>query len=705
MTAILNEPPQGGGKQQLHNARFYTIKPRAIVGLAYNKLAKCLALSRESDCIELWNMEYAPYLDRVIHLPPGSPVEALAWAGTKRLFSVDLSGKLIEWDVQRLRQRYEQSPTGNALWCMDINPAGTELAVGSEEGHINIMSIENDEITYKSLFNKQKGRVLCCKFDKSGKHLVTGSEGCVRIWSVLRGHTLHTMTLSAKDVIVWCLQVLADNTIVAGDSSGFVTVWNAENATQIDRRRVLDKNVFALALNEEEDRLVCTGMEPPLIRVFSKTKIRREESESERWIRFVQRDVHRHYVKSLAMVGVQIVSGGLDGILTITSSERSSAPQLSQHAPFLQGSVASMAIDAKLLLLRYPHSLDLWRLGTVVAHPEEQEQEERWDLPVGHTEDLVLAKPPQKLLQLNVREKSFIQAAALSPDAAWICYSTLTELRLSRLTLEPPQVERLAENLPSELTPASHILFTKQAKLLLLLLLDPSANRVNFFELKQDRVLFRASLELSAQLKGTISHLVVSPCGEYLAAASSDHLIGVWQLQSAGKPAKHLLNLPRHRAGTTALAMHEGRPRLVAAYADGRLVEYDLVKRAFTCETEEYLIPATKHFCIHGITLDPKNPNIFLVHTEQHLYVLERNKRIASDEYVVNTKSKKYSHESRSLMAANPNGLRLKTQLPRQHLVHVFRLSPNELVNVSISTDNLLAPLPPPFQRKKFGAS
>ncbi|BFF99767.1 U3 small nucleolar RNA-associated protein 4 homolog [Drosophila madeirensis] len=704
MTAILNEPPQGGGKQQLHNARFYTIKPRAIESLAYNKLAKCLAVSRESGCIELWNMEYTPYLDRVIHLQAEASVEALAWAGSKRLFSVDLSGKLIEWDVQQLKQRYEHSPTGNALWCIDINQQETELAVGSEEGHINIMSIENNELTYKSLFNKQKGRVLCCKFDKSGKHLVTGSEGCVRIWSVLKGQTLHTMTLSAKDVIVWSLQVLEDNTIVAGDSVGFVTVWNAENGTQIGRQRVLDNNVFALAVNEEEDRLVCSGMEPPLIRVYSKTKIRREESESERWIKFVQRDVHKHCVKSLAMAGPLIVSGGLDGILTISSSERSSERNVSQHAPFLKGSVASMATDARLLLLRYPHSVQLWRLASAVVRPEE-EQQERWDQPVGHSEDVVMAKAPQKLLQLKVREKSFIQAAALSPDAQWICYSTLTELRLSRLTQEPLGVQRLQEDLPSQLTPASHILFTEQG--MQLLLLDPSTNRLNFFELQQDRVQFRSSLDLSAQLKGTISHLVESPSGGYLAAASTDNLIGVWQLQASGnrQAAKHLLNLPRHRAGTTALALHTGRPRLVAAYADGRLVEYDLEKRAFTCETAEYLIPDTKHFCINGITLDPLNPNIFLVHTEEFMYVLERNKRLFSDEYVVNTKSKKYSDESRKLIAENPNGLRLKLELPRQHLVHVFRLSLDELVNVSITTNNLLASLPQPFQRKKFGSA
>jgi len=158
-------------------------------------------------------------------------VESLAWAGN-RLFSVDLTGKLIEWDLTKLKPRYEHSPTGNALWSLDVNPAETEIAVGSEEGHINILSIENDEITYKSLFNKQSGRVLCLKFDKTGTKLVSGTEGFVRIWNVLKGTTLHTMTLINNDVIVWSLQVLSDNTIIAGDSAGYVTFWNAESATR-----------------------------------------------------------------------------------------------------------------------------------------------------------------------------------------------------------------------------------------------------------------------------------------------------------------------------------------------------------------------------------------------------------------------------------------------------------------------------------------
>ncbi|KAI8041699.1 U3 small nucleolar RNA-associated protein 4 homolog [Drosophila gunungcola] len=696
MTNISKTEPQGGGKHQLHNVRFYTIKPRGIVSLAYSKVSKCLALSRETPILELWNLEHTPYLDRVIHLSPDSPVESLAWAGS-RLFSVDLTGKLIEWDLANLKPRYEHSPTGNALWSLDVNPAETEIAVGSEEGHINILSIENDEITYKSLFNKQKGRVLCIKFDKSGTKLVTGTEGCVRIWNVLKGTTLHTMSLSAKEVIVWSLQFLSDNTIIAGDSAGFITVWNAENATQIDCTRVLDKNVFALAVNEMEDRLICSGMEPPVIRIFSKTQIKREESTSERWIKFLQRDAHKYYVKSLLVIDDHTISGGLDGILTISSCVRTHA-NFSQHAPFLKGSVASLATSKKLLLLRYPNSLHLWRLGSAV--PREEEKGKLWAQPLGHSEELHLEQPPQKLLQLNVKELNFIQAAAISPDANWICYSTLKELRLNVLKSDPLKVERLEEDLPEELKPASHIIFTKQGSLALL---DPENNYLNWFNLEEDQVIFQKTIDLSDHCKGIISHLVVSSCGDYIVAATSERTISVWRLH--GKQYKHLLNLPRHRAGTTALSMHEDFPRVVVAYANGQLVEYDLVDRKFTCETDEYLIPDTKLHCISGISLDPMNPNIFMAHTENNIYVLERNQHLESKEPVITSKSKKLSNGKRSSLARNSQGLSLKSQLPRQHLVHVSRLSSNELVNVSISTNNLLAPLPKPFQRKKFGCA
>ncbi|KAH8365898.1 hypothetical protein KR093_007000, partial [Drosophila rubida] len=595
------------GNYYLHNVRFYTIMPRAIMALAYCKQLKCLAVSREEGSIELWDMHHAPHLDRVIPLTSDADVEALAWAG-ERLFSVDLSGKLIEWDLNTLQPRNEQSPTGNALWCLDVNSAQTELAVGSEEGHINIMSIENDEINYKTLFNKQQGRVLCCKFDKPGKRLVTGSQGAVRIWSVAKGTTLHTMTLTNKTIIVHSLLVLSNNTIVAGDSDGYVTMWNGANATQLESNKVMDENVFALAINEAEDRMVCSGRLPPHITVLNKTQIRREDSESERWIKCMKHELHRHYIKTLLVVGDNIISGGEDGMLIISSisDKRITADE---YGPFLLGECASVATDAHLLLLRYPNSLHLWRLGQ--ARPNVRNHKT-----VGKIQVLQLQDTPDKLLELNAKS---IQAAALSPDGNWMCYATNSELRLSRLQLEPMSLERFTENLPAELEVASHIVFSQSSQQLFLV--HTATRQLRCFQLAANQVEFLYSINLGAQVKAPIRLVKLSHCGTYFVVATSDHLVGVWQLN--GKESKHLLNLPRYKAGTTALALQEDRPRLVVAYADGHIVDYDLSERRFVCETSTHFVPNSETHCIKGLLLDPQKPKIVMAYNETYFYVLK----------------------------------------------------------------------------------
>lgn len=655
--------------------------------------------------IELWDMHYAPYLEKVIQLTPESQAENMAWAG-RRLFSVDLTGKLIEWDLNTLQPRHVQSPTGNALWCLDVNSAETELAVGSEEGHINLMSIEQDEINYKLLFRKQQGRVLCCKFDKPGKRLVTGSVGAVRIWNVANGHTLHTMTLSDKDVIVYALQVLKDNTIIAGDSAGFVTVWNAANATQIESCKVLEKNVFALAINEEEDRLVCSGMQPPLIRVLSKTQIKREDSVCERWIRFLQRDVHSHYVKALVVIGDRIISGGQDGLLCISTRGYSA-----KYAPYLPGKSASLASSGNLLLLRYPQDLQLWRLG--VPHDTTENQEQR--LAAGSCEQLQLKQMPEKLLQLVVGANKFIQAAAISPDSKWLCYSTLDELRLSRLQCEPLGVQRLTTDLPAELEPASFIIFANE----LLWLLHAPTRQMRCFTLSEQQVDFAFSIDLSKEMKSHINLVELSPCGKYLIVAGTNHRIAIWQLR--GAKSKHLLNLPRYQAPTTALAMHEGRPNLVVAYADGRIVEFDVQKRRLVCETEELFELEEHPHSIRGILLDANNPNIIIVYDEVYLYVVKSY----GNEKRHQTVPSKAKRLSKPVESTDIRTFGLKMRLNRevkiislisqlkllifcasfQHLVQVCRLNEQELVTVGVQTKNYLNMLPEPYQRKKFGAA
>lgn len=538
----------------------------------------------------------------------------MAWGGD-RLFSVDLNGKLIEWDLLTLQPRFKMSPTGNALWCLDVNEANTELAVGSEEGHINIMSIENGELSYKSLFNKQLGRVLCCKFDTSGKRLITGAVGHVRIWDVAKGTTLHTLTLTERTAHIHAILVLRDNTIIAGDSYGNVTMWNADNATQLESSKVLNKNVFALAINGRQDRLVCCGRDPPLIRVLSKTAIKREESTYECWIKYLQREAHWHYVKALVVIGNRVFSGGQDGILCISSINRIRMPVI-KYPPFPQGLAASVAPSDNLMLLRYRHSLDLWRLGT-------PRTDDATKLLVGQLKGLELEATPQKLLQLNLDKHKYITASAISPDQKWICYSTLDELHMRRLQFEPALALLSLEGGPAELKPAKFIHFTKQNQLFLIQSAQP---QLDCFELEDYAVRFSYSLDLGDHVKTNIRHAEISPCGKYLAVATSDFVIAVWQLQwdtECGKQPEHLLNLPRYEVGITALALHANIGRLVVAYANGRVVDYDLHEKRFVCTSNRHLINSCREHPTKGIILDERNPNVILLYNAVSMYALE----------------------------------------------------------------------------------
>lgn len=550
-------------------------------------------------------------MDRSIRLGNSSKLEGLAWAGD-RLFSVDLNGTLIEWNLLTMRPIHKQRPTGNALWCLDVNQANTQLAVGSEEGHINILNLENGELAYKSLFNKQQGRVLCCKFDLSGERLVTGSTGVVRIWDVAKGNTLHTMTLQERSAHIHSLLVLRDNTIIAGDSLGYVTMWSGDNATQLETSKVLDSHVFALAINEEQNRLVCSGKNPPLIRVLSKTLIKREESTYECWIKFVQREAHQHTVNTLMVLGNRVYSGGQDGILCISPMDKVGGP-VTKYPPFRQGPVASVAPSENLMLLRYRRVLHLWRLG--MSRPDETTH-----LRVGEFKGLELEEAPQKLLAIKLSKREHIIASGISADSKWICYSTKYSLSISRLQLDPLAVLSLKGG-PEELAPSSFIHFTKDNQMYLVNFYNPV---LSCFDLEDCEVKFRYKVDMSEVIKAPIRHVQISPCGKHLAVASSDYLISVWQLlDTESQEAEHLYNLPRYEVGITAMALHANIGRLVVAFANARIVEYDLLQRHYISESTKCFVRTASQYPNKGIILDERNPDVMIVYSDFTLYLLQ----------------------------------------------------------------------------------
>lgn len=110
------------------------------------------------------------------HVIPGTPsgsVEAMCWVD-QRLFSTGLSGAVVDWDLHTLNPKQSVLVTGQAAWCIDVTSASNKMAVGTEQGYLNLYSLEGEAMNFDRIFDKQEGRILCCKFDPSGEVLVTG---------------------------------------------------------------------------------------------------------------------------------------------------------------------------------------------------------------------------------------------------------------------------------------------------------------------------------------------------------------------------------------------------------------------------------------------------------------------------------------------------------------------------------------------------
>lgn len=322
---------------------------------------------RDDASIEIWNIQHAPYLQQTIVGSTIASIEAISWCGN-RLFSTGLTGELIEWDLRTHQSKHKLLLTGNAAWCMDISRQNTHLIAGTDSGFLNVYDVSDaNEVNFVRVFDKQDGKILCCKFDPTGEFVATGSADAIRLWEMKTGHAIYKMSVgrseAKKETIIWNLQVLKDLVIIAGDSRGYVTVWDGKLGAQIDSLTATTcGDVLAMAVNDDETIFACAGINPK-IRFFVLTEVKRGETITKSWVKFVQRSVHEHDVKTLQFVGSRIFSGGVDGYLGLSSSSKMKGSHpITRYGPFLE-SPSVLAAGKRVLLLKYPNYLEVWRLG------------------------------------------------------------------------------------------------------------------------------------------------------------------------------------------------------------------------------------------------------------------------------------------------------------------------------------------------------
>ncbi|XP_053675156.1 U3 small nucleolar RNA-associated protein 4 homolog [Anopheles nili] len=689
---------------QLHNVQFYNLLPRGIACSSFSQSQKKLACARDDGTIEIWNMAHAPFLEKTIPGGEGVSVEGIAWAGI-RLFVVSLAGSLVEWELKpdSDRPRVKQSVyvTGNAAWCIDVSRDERLLAVGTDGGYINVYRLDNGEITYERILDKQEGRIVCCCFDWSGDFLVTGSTNAVRVWDVRKGHAVHKMTVGRSnpntDTNVWAVYVLKDFTIVSADSRGKMVVYDGQQGTVLEIHCISKADLLCLAMDEVNQILFVSGVEPS-IRTFHyvEAEVGRQKNANSAhgppgkyFARHITRRCHTHDVKTMVTFGNSLVSGGVDGTLVVTSFP---PYRIDKYLPLLPGSAVIVAHDSRMVLLRYLNYLEVWSLA-----PQEK-----------------LSLGGVKLLQIRSKKDEHIATAAISPNGRWIVYSTESTIRLFRYDCELADptnscLERV-RNPPEQFSVCYRVDFTHDSAGMFLY---HRSGTIHFFSCTGDdneEWDHCQSIEAGRWLTDTIHLSAVSRCNRYLVCADVASAIVVFE--RSGSKWKRSISLPRYKLPPTAIAIQPNRTRLAVAFADYKLFLYDFDQFQFVFSAYvqfDTLNPELMNQPISGITCDPRHESTLLLQSASHILTLRFGEDIEDEEMMLKESSKKKKKQtSGNENDSNEGSLsEYKLQVVREtpRLVAIDWLGEDELVAVQANSLSMVEHLPAPFRRKIYGTA
>lgn len=185
------------------------------------------------------------------------------------------------------------------------------------------------------------------------------------------------------------------------------------------------------------------------------------------------------------------------------------------------------------------------------------------------------------------------------------------------------RIDRI-KDLPEQFKPCRKCTFSSDSQTIYLAKRNQTIETFRLLISEDDvEVDYETTIDSSKWLKGAISHIVVSNCNKYLVC--TDVCCNVTVLQKSRQNWTHHINLPKYPLPPVAIAIHKNSPKLVAAFADGKIFEYHLEEMKFLCATTNLFVNNQERFAIKNIALDPRNEDVFIVHNDTHLFVLKKD--------------------------------------------------------------------------------
>ena len=373
---------------------------------------------------------------------------------TTVLLSASLDGRVRQWDVSTGRATSETESRGGAIWAMRAAPrsrgvAGRaqRVAIACDDGCARILTVVGGSEVGSGLahgrgFLRVQGRLLSVAWHPSEELLACGSSrgtahvmDCVTYTESLRINVCHAPygahgILNATDEhCVWAMAYLPDGTLVAGDSDGCVSFWDAEFSTQLAKYQQHKADVLAIETTPSGNKVFATGVDAQVVE-FTKLDEHLEMEEGfNKWTHTASKRPHTHDVRALAMAATSsaeddgiLISGGNDAqILAYNAGSYGKqhpvrVVSVPQKTPISITGVGGP--NPPLLLAEHSKWLDVWRIG---------ESRQRADKKEGM---MKLASAPAHVLRAELAGTRHILCSAISPDGKTIAVSDVRALRL-----------------------------------------------------------------------------------------------------------------------------------------------------------------------------------------------------------------------------------------------------------------------------------
>ncbi|KAM5208076.1 U3 small nucleolar RNA-associated protein 4 homolog isoform 4-T4 [Hipposideros larvatus] len=341
----------------------------------------------------------------------------------------------------------------------------------------------------------------------------------------------------------------------------------------------------------------------------------------------------------------------------------------------------------QLLLFQFSHHLDLWRLGSTVATGK-------------HGDTLPLSKDADHLLHLKTKGPENIICSCISPCGSWIAYSTASRFFLYRLNYEHDSISlQRVSKMPAFLRSALQILFSEDSTKLFV---ASNQGSLHIIRLLEGNFKHLHTFQPQSGTVESMCLLAVSPDGNWLAASGTSAGVHVYNI----KRLKLHCTVPAYNFPVTALAIAPNTNNLVIAHSDQQIFEYSIPDKQYTEWSRTIQKQGFHHLWLQRdtpithISFHPKRPMHILVHDAYMFCIIDKSLPLPNDKTLL----------------YNPLPPMNESDVIRRRTAHAFKISKiykpllfmdlldeRTLVAVERPLDDIIAQLPPPIKKKKFG--